>query len=216
MWRKQRKLKIDGVENGQFNRADSDPLHRTVCSRTRPSPGPYAEFPTATASVMAQRGRRERGEREERGNKERLEREREEERERERKREIERGRERERKRVRGGKGRHQHCQQLPQTFQTEVNSDTRLYIAATKMNLHTEMTILSGHSSNQFYYNIMLLTLIGEPQLSADHGGFSVVPERVATHSTPGTSDTHFHSPLILSGTSCQSHVSVTTVGRGV
>ena len=148
MWRKQRKLKIDGLVNGQFNRADSDPLHRTVCSRTRPSPGPYAEFPTATASVMAQRGRREtgereererreRGEREERGNKERLEREREEERERERKREIERGRERERKRVRGGKGRHQHCQQLPQTFQTEVNSDTRLYIAATKMNLHT-------------------------------------------------------------------------------
>ena len=132
MWRKQRKLKIDGVENGQFNRADSDPLHRTVCSRTRPSPGPYAEFPTATASVMAQRGRRE----------ERLERERE--REREEDRDIERKRERERKRVRGGKGRDQHCKQLPQTFQTEVNSDTRLYIAATKMNLHTEMTILSG------------------------------------------------------------------------
>ena len=62
----------------------------------------------------------------------------------------------------------------------------------------------------------MLLTLIEEPQLSADHGGFSVVPERVATHSTPETSDTHFHSPLILSGTSCQSHVSVSTVGSGV
>ena len=60
------------------------------------------------------------------------------------------------------------------------------------------------------------LTLMEEPQLSADHGGFSAVPKKVGTHSTPGTSDTQFHSPLVLSGTSYQSHVSISTVGRGV
>ena len=71
-WLEQRKLKNDGLEYRQFNRADSDPLHRTVRSRTWPSPGPYAAPPTATASVMAQRGEGER----ERGNEERLQRER--------------------------------------------------------------------------------------------------------------------------------------------
>ena len=60
------------------------------------------------------------------------------------------------------------------------------------------------------------LTSIRESKLSADYGGFSVIPQTVGTHSAPGASNTQLHSSSICTVASYQPHLSIGTVGRGI